>query len=265
MREIALYTCSTLQKSSSIDEFNENIKHAFNIFNVKENCKEKKASFFAIKNKIGKSIMSNDISKIEQTESNKKSILYVSNSQHINLRKNSQFTEYYEKLLKRHRLNLNTKKFKCKAELNPYYCPKIFQILIHYIHLMPLWSGVMLSFWCKINPQINELMNRITNNPVENWFGQIKNALDLFLPAMPSEYSNVVYTLIDAIYELHPEFKLIHLNNYKNKNNDAKEAWSKSKIVPRKKGYFNTISDTKDPFDDLFKGFLLFLSKVSNS
>ena len=241
LREVALYSCSALQQSTSIEEFNENIKDSFNIFNIKENCKKKKKSLLAIKDKIGKQSNGNDFFKNLQNEQKQKNILHLNNKQHTTLKKNSPFTVYFEKLLKRHKLNLNTKKHKTnKAELNIYYCPKIFKIIIQYIHLMPLWSGIMIGLWCKLKPNIKELINRITNNPVENWFGQIKNALNLFLPVMPSEYANVVYTLIDAIYELHPEFKRIQLKNYKNKNKDAKEGWSKTKSFPRKKGYFNT-------------------------
>ena len=156
--------------------------------------------------------------------------IYVQNYKHASLRKISPFKIYFEKLINHHKKNIFMKTKNKRAQMNAYYCPQIFKLFFKYIHLMPLWSGVMINIWVSLNPQVSEIKNRLTNNPVENWFDQLKESLKLFLPAMPSEYANVVFTLINAFYEQHADVRKYKLKNYKNPDKDAKEKWSKHRI-----------------------------------
>jgi len=54
---------------------------------------------------------------------------------------------------------------------NEFYCPKLFDILIGQFYLIPIWSGIIIK-----TQNFGYIMKtRLSNNPVENWIGQIKN------------------------------------------------------------------------------------------
>ena len=256
LHKIALYTCAVLQKSSNMQDFSFNLKNAYNIFNTKYNSKQKQNSVKALIEKIKIGSVSKDCSfnNIELDKNKSRNSIYVHNSQHNSLRKISPFKAYFEKLINQHKKNIFIKNKNKKTEINSYYCPKIFKIFFEYIHLMPLWSGVMIDAWSSMNPSIEDITNRLTNNPVENWFDQVKESLRLFLPAMPSEYADVVYNIIDAFFEQHPPIKSFELKNYQNLDRDATEKWSKNrKSIKRRKGYYNVLKDI-DSFEDSFEG-----------
>ena len=119
---------------------------------------------------------------------------------------------------------------------------------------MPLWSNVLINTWTSY---FNISIKRLTNNPVENWFDQIKESLKQFSPVMPSQFANFVYSLVEALYEQYPIFKSIKLN--KDSTRESTENWSKmgSQSFRRDKNAYNKLKtlDNKDVFDNHFKGF----------
>jgi hypothetical protein len=61
------------------------------------------------------------------------------------------------------------------SEKNAYFCPQLFSLLMNEIHLLPLWSGVMIyKVQMFYNDLFPEIKTRLTNNFVEYSFGHIK-------------------------------------------------------------------------------------------
>ena len=86
------------------------------------------------------------------------------------LRNASPFHKYYENKIKEYRekgLTDSSENF----SNNEFYCPKLFDMLARNLYLIPIWSGIM------INTQGigYSTKTRLSNNPVENWIGQLKN------------------------------------------------------------------------------------------
>lgn len=78
---------------------------------------------------------------------------------------------------------------------NEFYCPKLFDILIGQFYLIPIWSGIIIK-----TQNFGYIMKtRLSNNPVENWIGQIKNNIlkddivSIFLKKFLFQSSNFFY------------------------------------------------------------------------
>ena len=54
---------------------------------------------------------------------------------------------------------------------NEFFCQKLFDILIGQLYLIPIWSGIII----KTQNFGYSTKSRLSNNPVENWIGQVKN------------------------------------------------------------------------------------------
>ena len=52
---------------------------------------------------------------------------------------------------------------------NKYFSPPLFKIIHKELHSIPSWSGIMVQY-----KNIGK-RTRLSNNYVENWFGQLKN------------------------------------------------------------------------------------------
>ena len=106
------------------------------------------------------------------------------------LKKNSPFRIYYYKLIKKYmqniKQNLSTND---NQVLNDYYCPMMFNIILDYIHVLPFWSGIMIGHWTSLNPKFKSI-TRLSNNPVENWFNQVKTHMNPDRPIMPSVFAS---------------------------------------------------------------------------
>jgi hypothetical protein len=116
---------------------------------------------------------------------------------------------------------------------------------------MPLWSKVLINL---ISGYYKIEINNLTNNPVENWFGQLKESLASFLPVMPSQFANFMFSEIESLYEIYPAFKSIKLKNYRDYGKESKENWSKFRkdLKRRDKSFYSTLSSNNDPFDNEF-------------
>ena len=257
LHRVALYSCAVLQRSTNMENFSKNLRHLFNIFNTKYESKDIELSLKAIKENVVDNGLNNDtefrkiINNKEQNQL-KKNIIYIENSNHKSYRNNSPFLNYFLKIIKYHKTNVNRKKrIKSCNNINSYYCPKIFKIIFHYIHLMPLWSKVLINL---ISGYYKIEINNLTNNPVENWFDQLKESLASFLPVMPSQFANFMFSVIETLYEIHPAFKSIKLKNYRDYGKESKENWSKFRkdLKRRDKSFYSTLISNNDPFDNEF-------------
>ena len=148
-----------------------------------------------------------------------------------NLKKNSPFKAYYEKLLNKHGQNIKSKinRESC-VEANFFYSPKMFEILSDYIHIVPFWTGIMLSFWKTLNPKFaSNIKSRIDNNCVENWFGQL-NSIFPDMPVMLSVYSTRMLLRQDSQFIDKYKFEAASIKLNKSKHSsEAKEEWCSRK------------------------------------
>ena len=85
------------------------------------------------------------------------------------LKKLSPFFKYFEKKIIQFRKSMITNDSAGLSD-NEFYSPPLFDILMGQLYLLPIWSGIMIHHK-KIGYNIK---SRISNNPVENWFGQLK-------------------------------------------------------------------------------------------
>ena len=264
LHQVALYSLAILQQSETIEEFNQNMKNCYNIFNTKYESNMKSKSLKEVKEKVMKGNFYNNFHwrEINENQNEKKEYLKYPISKNSSLKESSIFLNYFKKII-----NLNKKNIYIKSKnsgksnykrFNNYYCPKIYDALFQYIHLMPLWSNVLINIW---NSYFNMNIERLSNNPVENWFHQIKQSLKLFLPTMPSVYANCVFNVIESIYEEYPVLKNTKLKNYRDLNKESTENWSKKRSSFRKeKNFYDKLQTIDD--DDVFNNFFQSIKKL---
>jgi hypothetical protein len=254
-----IFTFTLLQNSITVSEFSKNLKHAFNIFNLKfltEKCSNSMSE-------VKKELLERDLTIItlNDTKSNTPQQQKVrKNSNFVILgddfdekafQKNSPFNIYYDKLINNHSKNIKFKEsvFSDKIVLNDYFCPQMFNIISNYFHIIPFWTGVMLGQMASINTKFNNI-SRLTNNSVENWFNQVKTSMNPDRPIMPSIYASRMLNRIDAEFEKHYSENNFKLNKGRH-SSKATEKWSKadSKKRPRYgNGYYG--APNKKIFDN---------------
>ena len=87
-----------------------------------------------------------------------------------NVVKNSPFTVYFRQKVYDYKA-FYTPSHSTNFLTNEFYCPKLFKLIVKQLHLLPIWSGIMIS-----NQTFGyDVKTRLSNNPVENYFGQLKN------------------------------------------------------------------------------------------
>ena len=118
---------------------------------------------------------------------------------------------------------------------NDFFFPNLFEIIIDYVHLAPLWSGSVICHWqMQFYKEIR--FTRLTNNPVEGYFNHLKNHL---VPknAMPSQLIGAIYEMLQMKFFLHYyvdeclKKKPPHLP-------EKLEKWQKRQISKREKGFY---------------------------
>ena len=109
---------------------------------------------------------------------------------------------------------------------NEYYAPQLFAILEEKLYLIPMWSGIMI----KSELQNFKIKTRLTNNPVENWFGQVKNhILGKIKKRMASVLVTLLYKrLLSKYFEFYNDSgkKIFNNTTEKEKLNTLYETWS---------------------------------------
>jgi hypothetical protein len=259
IQNIFIFVFTLLQESSTVKEFSLYIKHAFNIFCLKKKTEKNIASLEEVKKKLRErkfttfSIEDEDKTSTQKYASKKilkLKYMLQSNLKEENLKFNSPFRKYYEKLIKNHETNLKTKSSeKVNQPINEYFCPKFFAIVQNYIHLLPLWSSIMISNWEELNPKYKGL-KRLTNNPVENWFNQVKSLISR-RKVMPSVLTSILLKRIDAVYYEIYEKENIMLKRQKGGIFSKKETWKSKASSNKRKGYY--YNDSAEKLFDYFE------------
>ena len=177
--------------------------------------------------------------KIEEKEDDKKNtfkkfkanrnILIIDDDfKESNLKMSSPFKIYFDKLIIKHSQNIKMKlKNSIEKKENFFFCPQLFEILTDYTYILPFWTGIIIKYWKSINPNFeSHVKDRMDNNYVENWFGQL-NSVCSDMPVMPSVYTSRMYSRIEAQFIDKYKQKSLDLKLNKTKDSlDEKEGWS---------------------------------------
>jgi hypothetical protein len=165
----------------------------------------------------------------------------------MNLKKNSPFKEYFENILEldKHKV-IEKPNDSIQFALNKFYSPALFKLIRDQLHIVPLWSGIIIHqdiYSYKVN-------TRLTNNPVERWFGFLKsNLLNKRKNLNASELISPVFKYLLVLF-----LQLYMKNeNVKEKIINQKrvyvETWDDGNSLKRKKGalfYENFKLDSKE-------------------
>ncbi len=191
-----------------MNEIENHLINLYNIFNNKYLDKRVEYSLAAIKTEI----INRDLHRVNVNDvtSPEQKIRDAFFDQHLQLSEhddgpestksivdNSPFRTHFNSLFEQ--VQKEIEKHNSIAEktisLNPYYFPQLFEILSKQLYLVPLWSGIMI-YTCQQNYPFcfDRILSRLSNNPVEGWFGHLKNH--------PLE-NNIVMTseLVTILYE----------------------------------------------------------------
>jgi hypothetical protein len=251
--------CFTLlQNSLTLEEFENHLKDVYIVFNSKKRNNLLVESSLRLK----KALLFRNISKLSDLTN----IKDVSDPVHVS-RKNDKFKlslasespftkyftikiNYFSDLLKQYDMDCNNN----NLAKNENYCPALFEIINEKLYILPMWSGLLLNHGS--SNQVNA--TRITNNAVENWFGQLKNNILQNRKVMPSELVSSMYKRLLSKY-----FKFY--NNELVKNNATKipdfvEIWKdkKERLKKRRKGYYYeeaSLFDEIKPYEFIFDSF----------
>jgi hypothetical protein len=174
-----VFAFALIQNSTAIDEIDLYLHHIyimFNSFKLTGRCMQ---SIFIIGNAIRGTELSNTKILEKSTPDERRrdeyfdKFLEISNSKTNDnkpMKVGSPFHEYYEKKIQNFKDSYeetNSPEF----HQNEFYSPKLFDILRRQLYLLPIWSGIIIyhqNFGYDVK-------TRLSNNPVENWIGQLKN------------------------------------------------------------------------------------------
>ena len=123
-------------------------------------------------------------------------------------------------------------------KINPFYSPSLCLIIMKYIYVMPLWTGIMLN--SKTSHLVNfKTKKRTTNNPVENHFEFKKKCLlNNRLKVKPSEFVAPNYRFIlSKLIQFYLK-DVAQEKKVKQEIVDHLERWKDKKDLNRKKGFF---------------------------
>ena len=143
-----IFAFTLLQNSTYIEEFNDNLKHVFNIFNLKYNSTQCNDSKNIVKRQLhlrNLTVISlNEKQENQEKNTNSKykikknhQIMIIDNDFQKNaLKIDSPFKEYFDKLIRLHNQEVQAQVTN-KDEINFDYCPELFDILREYLYIVP--------------------------------------------------------------------------------------------------------------------------------
>ncbi len=243
-----IFFFSLLQNSTNLAEFENYFIHIITVFHTPtiNNFVKSSLSFLrlSIKNRDPSDLSYVTFDSITTKEEEERvknfelltTLLSSEKQTKINVKKSSKFQVYYETLF--NSCNKVMMKYGSNLNSNPFYSPQLVTIIINYLYVMPMWSGVML------HKRTSHLVNykskkRTTNNPVESHFDFDKNKLlhkKRFVK--PSEFIAPKYRFLlskfiqNYLTEINQEKKI------KKQITDELEMWKNKKQFNRIKGFY---------------------------
>lgn len=91
------------------------------------------------------------------------------------LKKSSPFSLYFKNVLKGFEEKIKNAQYNSKGE-NVFFNPTLFALIVDQLYLLPLWTGITIDDFKK-NYKFDLSVffsTRLSNNPVENYFGLLK-------------------------------------------------------------------------------------------
>ena len=132
---------------------------------------------------------------------------------------------------------------------NVYYAPSFLEIVYDLLHLLPLWTGVMINQWNKRFSMKFNFPTRLSNNPVEAHFKIIKHSvLNNVTKVMPSMMASLFYARIQAKFIQYYAEK-DKINFEKSKPSMFFENWKDKSLKPKSKknctvSYYSNFHDS---------------------
>ncbi|RNA02438.1 hypothetical protein BpHYR1_041414 [Brachionus plicatilis] len=258
MRAAFIYCFTMLQNSSSIDEFNQNLEDMVTIF-----CQPKLSQLLLrslVRMNIEISIRNYDwlnqlFKKFDRKfliTSKESGIedLYLPNDMSKNYFLDSPFTKFFEQRLSFYKKCIKEESKDQIIKTNEFYKPILMKIIEKRINLVPLWSGVLISLDKDNFPQRSRI-TRLTNNPVESWFGYFRNnildinkRLKFKRLLFPSEIVIPYYSYLSMKFKQFYEKDCIDFSKIKDghNNSEEEEKWEfkKEKKLTKEKGIYFT-------------------------
>ena len=134
-----------------------------------------------------------------------KKVIWFKEMSHVNenepLVAESPYKEFFDQIISNFNKDLSFVSIE-KKELNPYFNIELFGVIKNMLYLTPLWTGLMLD-QCKKQHFLSfkESFSRLDNNPVENYFGHLKDdILKKLVNLLTSEIASHLYLRIKAKY-----------------------------------------------------------------
>lgn len=236
IRNLFIFMFTLIQNSVTIIEVENYLINIYNVFNNPNFDTTVSYSLNLLQSVIKNRKLSIEIISTERTpdeiDRDKEFESFIKESDSTtneeSIAKNSPFKKYFDQLIEKYKNNISkiTKPFYSE---NEYYNPQLFNILQKKLYILPLWSGLMID----PNNIAYSTKTRLTNNPVENWFGQLKNNMKLIRKST-SIIVALTYRRLASDYMNHyaPNFNfesVIFEKNYCEKWKDKKKKKKKDK------------------------------------
>ncbi|CAF0907232.1 unnamed protein product [Brachionus calyciflorus] len=243
-KKALIFSFTLLQNSTTLQQIEDYLINIFTMFNSRYLDDITLFSIGIIKDEIlfRRLEKTNIISPLSENK-NSNEIKTVIDKRNIKLMeteetlvRSSPFSQHFEDFFKKTESKLELARSSNRNDLeqveNEYFSPELFKIIKNQLHLISLWSGLVISPVQDKNKKIfQNPKTRLTNNPVENWFMNLKKFIILNEKKYVSVYTSLLYKSIKKKYFL----GFFDQNDYERKKNlKAKSLSSKNEIWKRR-------------------------------
>lgn len=265
-----IFAFTLLQNATSIAEFSEYLLYVIQLFFSKTWSTSCKNAF----GKIKAECLRRSLSKLKLpenepekavNETNEKEFIFEYAPESVNLKQGSPYIQLFKTKIEKIKESCSSNSGEFE---NPFYFPLFLNYIEEQINILPLWTGIIISDWQTKNQSFKKF-SRLSNNSVENWFGQLKNNYLKNTKVMPSEYCARLYKYLENQFFIYYEKdqkdgsqtsaakqyleelkKEIQLQKLKNVS-EIKEKW-KNKLVRNgvKSFYYSSIKDYGFLYDE---------------
>lgn len=209
VRKAFIFCFAILQNCVNHDTFNYLLFHVYKLFNMNKMNAFFFESYRELKQEVqNHNLQSTDVNNdaTSDNEGLKNTTIVFSSQESVeSIKHNSPYTAYYVDILNKYKSILTENQNQNEIEMNKdneYYSPALFDIILEYLHLLPLWTGLAIHTILVKYPEI-KIKTRLDNNPVENNFGHIKTNLFQNKKLTPSEMCAKLYDRYKLKYILH--------------------------------------------------------------
>ncbi len=242
-KKILIYSFTLLQNAIDIKQFEFYLEHIYNIFNQQyrneKNINSLKIVAYCIKNrKLDFDIVGTEtLEESKRTETQKKlnniapRVFTVKKIR--SLKKQSPFRKYFDKMILF--FQKSVEKNKNDFDINEFFEPALFHLILQQLYLLPLWTGIFIQNWSNNRKDSTLQFTRLNNNPAEVRFHIIKNKTLNGNKVMPSEFVSLTFNGIHSKFIEHYKDRVDELGVQLTQS--EKELVPKSKKI--KKGLIN--------------------------